>query len=105
MQAETSLAREIRIDDNHRRSSVAANLLGILAFVDATTADNSSTPVERSIFEFQDAIHLDPGNDEAKANLELVFQRQSVPNTLRGRQRHTRTSESGASAASEGHGY
>ncbi len=105
VQAETALAHEIRADGDRRRASAAANLLGILAFVDATTADDSATPIERSVFEFQDAIHLDPGNEQAKANLELAYQQQSVPNTLRGSPRSTRTSRSGASAASLGHGY
>jgi hypothetical protein len=105
VQAETALAHELRTDRDRRRASVAANLLGILAFVDATTANDSSVPVERSVFEFEDAIHLDPGNEQAKANLELVYQQQSVPNTLRGNPRHTRSSQFGASAASQGHGY
>jgi hypothetical protein len=105
VQAETALARELRNDREHRRASVAANLLGILAFVDATTAQDSSVPVERSVFEFEDAIHLDPGNEQAKVNLELVYQQQQIPYTVRGNRRHTRGSQFGASAASQGHGY
>ncbi len=57
------------------------------------------------MFEFQDAIHLDPGNEQAKANLELVYQQQSVPNTLRGKPGQQRSSQSGASASAQGHGY
>jgi hypothetical protein len=105
VQAEAALAHELRNDRDRHRASVAANLLGILAFIDATTAQDSSVPVERSAFEFEDAIHLDPGNEQAKANLELVYQQQSVPNTLRGNPRHNRSSQFGASAASQGHGY
>jgi hypothetical protein len=105
VQAETALAHELRNDRERRRASVAANLLGILAFVDATTAQDSSVPIERSVFEFGDAIHLDPANEQAKANLELVYQQQSVPATVRGSTRHKRSSQFGASAASQGHGY
>jgi hypothetical protein len=105
VQAETALAHELRNDRERRRASVAANLLGILAFVDATTAQDSSVPIERSVFEFEDAIHLDPANEQAKANLELVYQQQSVPATVRGSTRHKRSSQFGASAASQGHGY
>jgi hypothetical protein len=105
VQAETALAHELRNDHDRRRASVAANLLGVLALVDATTAQDSSVPIERSVFEFEDAIHLDPGNEQAKANLELVYQQQSIPNTVRGNPRHTRSSQFGASAASQGHGY
>ena len=105
VRAETTLAHEIRKDRDRRRASAATNLLGILAFVDATTADDSATPLERSVFEFQDAIHLDAGNEQAKANLELVYQEQSVPSTLRGKPGQRSASQSGASAASQGHGY
>ncbi len=74
VQAETALAQVLHSDHDPSRTSAAANLLGVLAYVDATSTGNNQTPVDRSIFEFQDAIHLQPDNEQAKANLELVYQ-------------------------------
>ena len=73
-QAEVALGRLIRDESDASRASAAANLLGVLAFVDSLPgASQTSTPVDRSIVEFQNAIRLDPGNDDAKANLELAL--------------------------------
>ena len=105
VRAETALARELRVDRSPQRASVASNLLGVLAYVDSTSTDPGAPPVDRSVFEFQDAIRLDPRNDEAKANLELAYQEQTLANTFRGNARQTPSSRSGASAASQGHGY
>jgi hypothetical protein len=105
VQAEAALAHSIRTDGDRSRASVAANLLGVLAVADATSPGQSGTPIERSIFEFGDAIHLQPGNEQAKANLELVYQLKAPPNSLRGEARRRGRSHSGASATSPGHGY
>jgi hypothetical protein len=105
VQAEAALAREIRTDANRPRAATAANLLGVLALADATSADQSSTPIERSIFEFQAAIHLDPDNEPAKANLELAYQLTAPPSSLRGNSPKRGRAHSGASASSPGHGY
>ena len=73
-QAETALARVIQAGGGRRRAAATANLLGALAFVDSLAGGGQATkPVERSIVEFQNAIRLDPGNGEAKANLELAL--------------------------------
>jgi hypothetical protein len=73
-QAETALARVIQAGGGRRRAAATANLLGALAFVDSLAGAGQATkPVERSIVEFQNAIRLDPGNEEAKANLELAL--------------------------------
>ncbi len=103
--AEVELARAIRSDPNGARASAAANLLGVLSVLDATSPAGSQTPIERSIFEFQDAIHLDPSNEQAKANLELLYQLTSPPNTPRGSVFRQGRSHAGASASSPGHGY
>jgi hypothetical protein len=103
--AEAELAREIRSDRNDARASAAANLLGILAVIDASSPTGSQTPIERSIFEFEDAIHLDPSNEQAKTNLELLYQLTSPPNTNPGSTSREGRSRSGASASSPGHGY
>jgi hypothetical protein len=73
-EAETALARVILAGGGRRRTAATANLLGALAFVDSLAGAGEATkPVERSIVEFQNAIRLDPGNGEAKANLELAL--------------------------------
>jgi hypothetical protein len=73
-QAEAALVRVIKAGGDRRRAAAAANLLGVLAFVDSLAgAGQSKKPVERSIVEFQNAIRLDPGNGAAKANLELAL--------------------------------
>jgi hypothetical protein len=73
-QAETALDRVIQAGGGRRRAAATANLLGALAFVDSLAGAGQATkPVERSIVEFQNAIRLDPGNEEAKANLELAL--------------------------------
>jgi len=105
VQAEAELAREIRNDTNGPRASAAANLLGVLTVIDATSPAGSQTPIERSIFEFEDAIHLDPGNEQAKTNLELLYQLTSPPNTPRGSVFRQGRSHAGASASTPGHGY
>ena len=105
VEAEAELARAIRNDTNRRRASAAANLLGVLSVIDATSPAGSQTPIERSIFEFEDAIHLDPGNEQAKTNLELLYQLTSPANTPRGSVFRQGRSHAGASASSPGHGY
>ena len=105
IEAETALAREIRADGNRRRASAASNLLGILALVDAATARAGNVPIDRSVFEFQDAVRLDPSNEQAKANLELLYQQSTYKASVRGRERLQRSAHAGASASAAGHGY
>jgi hypothetical protein len=105
VEAEATLARAIRSDRDRERAADAENLLGVLVVVDSSLPGSISTPIERAIFQFQDAIHLDPGNDEAKKNLELVYQLTAPPDTPRGSLRRSGRSHSGASATSPGHGY
>jgi hypothetical protein len=105
VRAETALAHEIRTDPDRRRASAASNLLGILALVDVASSRNTQAPIDRSVFEFQDAIRLDPGNEPAKANLELLFQQTSYTTSVRGRERLQRSAHAGADASAPGHGY
>ena len=64
-------------------ASRADNLLGILAFADSRrTGANAPAPVEQSLAAFQAAIRLDPSNDDAKFNLELLW-RQLVAHGTR----------------------
>jgi hypothetical protein len=71
--AEAALSTIERFDRDRARASKAANLLGILAFIDARPSEGGGGPVERSVAEFRNAIRLDPENDDAKYNLELVL--------------------------------
>jgi hypothetical protein len=105
VQAEAVLARAIRADKNAARAAAAANLLGVLVVVDSTVPGGASPPIERAIFQFQDAIHLDPSNEEAKKNLELIYQLTAPPSSLTGTLQREGRSHSGASATSPGHGY
>ena len=105
IRAETALAREIRGDPDRRRASAASNLLGILALVDAATAPAGNVPIDRSVFEFQDAVRLDPANEQAKTNLELLYQQSTYKSSVRGRERLQRSAHAGASSSAGGHGY
>ena len=105
IRAETALAREIRGDSDRRRASAASNLLGILALVDAATAPAGNVPIDRSVFEFQDAVRLDPANEQAKTNLELLYQQSTYKSSVRGRERLQRSAHAGASSSAGGHGY
>lgn len=104
--AQAALARIVHSHRDPRRASAAANLLGVLALIDATSgATGSATPIERSIFELQDAVRLDAGNEQAKANLELVYQVASGQATVRGGTGRTGGPRTGATVATTGHGY
>jgi len=105
IRAETALAREIRGDSDRRRASTASNLLGVLALVDAVTAPAGNVPIDRSVFEFQDAVRLDPSNDLAKTNLEILYQQSTYKSSVRGRERLQRSAHAGASSSAAGHGY
>jgi hypothetical protein len=66
----------VQQDDDPKRQSDAANLLGVLTFADAV-ADytNRGRLLEGATGRFRQAINLDPANDEAKHNLELTLSR------------------------------
>jgi hypothetical protein len=65
-----ALVRSARGVDR-QRASHAANLLGVFALTEPDEPDKTS--VERAVEEFVRAVHLDPANDVAKANLELML--------------------------------
>ena len=66
----------VQKDDDAKRQSAAANLLGVLSFADAV-ADytNRGRLLEGATGRFRQAINLDPANDEAKHNLEQSLSR------------------------------
>ena len=61
---------------NRAIASRADNLLGILAFADATPSGPSApAPVDASVADFQAAVRLDANDADAKFNLELVLRK------------------------------
>jgi len=59
---------------DRRQDSAAENLLGILAFKDSQQRGPSApAPVDVSVADFQAAVELDPSNQDAKTNLELLL--------------------------------
>jgi hypothetical protein len=72
-EAEIALARVEQADEGERASR-AANLLGVLALNGpAAVAVGQPDPVDRALAEFRNAIRLDPGNEDAMFNLELLL--------------------------------
>jgi hypothetical protein len=74
-EAEVALAN-VAAESSGAQASQAADLLGILAFADSTSggAVGRSSPVERSLTAFENAVRLDRDNNAAaKYNLELVL--------------------------------
>jgi hypothetical protein len=75
------------------RRSQAANLVGVLALVDAFGDREAAASLLRtSVRSFREAIALDPGNDAAHANLELALK-------LSGERRERFEAETGSGGA------
>jgi hypothetical protein len=85
---ETTLARIAHDESRPTRASWAADALGVLsyadppspdqganAYEDPSQADPSSqlTPDQKALAQFTTAARLDPGNDNAQRNLELML--------------------------------
>jgi hypothetical protein len=90
-------------DEDPRRRSDAANLLGLMILGEPEDLGTSplETPVQRAVREFRFAVRIDPTNDAAKANLELMLQNQRSENP-QGRGSAGGGSESGSGAAGLG---
>ena len=106
-EAEAALERAIREEGDSSKASIAANLLGVLELVDsATGVGQSGATVDRAVVELQNAIHLDPTNDDAKANLELAMSLAPPDSPFRtSRLGSTGKRHGGASESSPGRGY
>lgn len=106
-EAEAALERAIRDEGDGSRASIAANLLGVLELVDASAGvGQSAASIDRAIVELQNAIHLDPTNDDAKANLELAMSLAPPDSPFRtSRLGVTGKRHGGASESSPGRGY
>jgi hypothetical protein len=70
---------------NALEDSEAENLLGILAFADSEqNGPSGPAPVDRSVADFQAAVQLDPGNEDAKFNLEWLLRELAAKGTRSG---------------------
>ena len=95
-------------DRNRARASEAENLLGVLAFVNAARDDAlRASFLANGVASFQNAIALDPSNENAKYNLELELSRLADETVAGQAQRGggEKGGNSGAGAAQTGSGY
>ena len=85
--AQIALAAVERDDPRARDKSIAANLLGVLAFQEARGDPNgAAAAIRRAAQAFRRAILADGSNEDAKANLELIVRLQQANNALRRQQ-------------------
>ncbi|MBD0347580.1 MAG: hypothetical protein ICV59_00385 [Thermoleophilia bacterium] len=74
IRAHITLSQLVREERDPARRGMAANLLALLTFDEAVDDQRSATSLlRRSVGELRRAIALDPGNEEAKFNLELML--------------------------------
>jgi hypothetical protein len=74
--AQARLLQIVENDGNPKRRSYAANLLGVSALVSLVAEERDrALLLGAAITSFKKAIALDPGNEDAKYNLELSLQR------------------------------
>jgi hypothetical protein len=105
-EAEATLERIVRSEGDGARASAAANLLGVLELVDASAGSSLGGSVDRAIVELQNAVRLDPGDADAKANLELALGLAPPDSPFRStRHGSSGRRRGGASQTSPGRGY
>jgi hypothetical protein len=74
--AQQALGAIVDASGDRSRRSAAANLVGVLGFANAVADPNQSPDyLHAAIESFRSAISLDPGNADAKYNLELALVR------------------------------
>jgi non-ribosomal peptide synthetase component F len=118
---ETALQRIGADTSDPRRASLAADLLGVLRYTDPPSPDQvesayegdqsgrttQQTPEQKALEQFLLAVRLDPNNDNAQRNLELMLRQpappehKSVPHAGGG----DRAGRKGSGAQDPGHGY
>lgn len=92
---ETTLARVVLTDQNAARASEAADYLGVILYDNLAAPqqaispyinpkspaapNESQTPEQKALAEFETAVRLDPENANAKKNLELMLQQAKPP--------------------------
>jgi len=95
-------------DRNDQRASEAENLLGVLAFVNAARDDAlRASFLANGVASFQNAVALDPTNENAKYNLELALSRLADEGVAGQQVRGggEKGGQSGAGAGEAGSGY
>jgi hypothetical protein len=106
---EAELARLGEQSLGPERRSRLANLSGAISFEEARFDEGQrATFLRRSLAEFREAIQLDPANEDAKYNLELVLrliQNAEQESGSGGGGARGDTQASGAGAATSGSGY
>jgi hypothetical protein len=119
---ETSLGRLVRTDTDATRASLAADYLGVLLYNDPPSPDQAAniyedptqtgpsdllTPEQRATAQFVAAVRLNPSDDNAARNLELMLRRpqpldrRSAPRAGGG----DNAGNKGSGARPAGHGY
>jgi hypothetical protein len=119
---ETGLGRIVRHDTNSVRAAQAANILGVLLYNDPISPDQAAnayqdpqqggpadhqTPEDRAEAQFITAVRLDPANENAARNLELMLRRPGPP-PQRGAPKAAageHLGNKGSGAREAGHGY
>jgi hypothetical protein len=119
---EASLGRIVRHDTSPTRASRAADYLGVMLYNDPPSPDQAAnayedpsqsapsdfqTPEQKAELQFSAAVRLDPSDDNAARNLELMLRRPSPPNH-QGAPRSgggEQLGHKGSGARPAGHGY
>jgi len=119
---ETGLSRVARTDTNAVRAALAADYLGVLYYNDPPSPDQAAnayedpsqagpsdfqTPEQRATTQFVAAAKLNPDDDNAARNLELMLRRPAPPQH-RGAPKAgggERKGHKGSGARQAGHGY
>jgi hypothetical protein len=109
-QLETALRATERGDPDPLRRARAANMLGVLSFEAAISSPRGAQALlDQTLGEFRNAIRVDPREEEAKYNLELVLaliERGDVRSTSeRGGVGGQESEAGGAGLTDPGHGY
>jgi hypothetical protein len=107
--AQEQLATLVEGGQDAKRRAAAANLIGVLGFANAAIdPQQASTYLAGAITSFRQAIELDPGNADAKYNLELALVRLPDAKRSAGQNPSSNTQSgtgSGAGAGRSGSGY
>ena len=105
--AQMELREVAELDPDPTRRSQAANLVGVLAIAEPRQdASQRVTFLQGGVASFQIAVNLDPGNDDAKFNLELALRRlRAEPGGNEAGRVPGREGATGAGAGTPGSGY
>ena len=107
-EARARLAAVAATDADATRASRALSLVGVLSFASAIANVTDPTPLLReAVARYRGAVLLDPGNDEAKTNLEFALRRDRETAQGGGGERPTPGGEGAAGAGTKdpGSGY